>query len=191
MHRAICYRIVSTLEAHHLVTRTGDGRIRLGAGTAVLAGRFEPQLLHATGPVLQQLAEQTGATAHLSVASGEECVVVRVAEPDDPAIRVSYRVGSRHPLTSGAAGVAILAARPERAGDDARVTTARRLGYAVTQGELERGAIGIAAGVVRLAGPGPAPGASVGVVAIDGLDVERAAAAVVRAADELGNVASS
>ncbi len=191
VHRAICYRIVSTLEAHHLVTRTEDGRIRLGAGCAVLSARFEPQLLRATDPVLQRLAEQTGVTAHLSVEQGDDCVVVRVAEPDNPAIRVSYRVGSRHPLTRGAAGVAILAVRPGRAGDGVRVTTARQLGYALTQGELERGAVGIASGVVRPGGLGAAPGVSVGVVAIDGLDVERAAAAVVRAAVELGTVTTS
>jgi DNA-binding IclR family transcriptional regulator len=191
VHRAICYRIVNTLEAHGLVTRTEDGRIRLGAGAAVLAARFEPQLLRSTGPVLRRLAEQTEATAHLSMAQGADCVVVRVVEPDDSAIRVSYRVGSRHPLTRGAAGIAILAAGPERAGDDVRVTTARRLGYAVTQGELERGAIGIAASVVRAGDPVATPGVSVGVVAIDGLDVERVAAAVVSAAAELGTVATS
>src|SRR5574340_148671 len=41
--RAICYRIVATLEVHSLVARFDDGRIRLGAGTAVLASRFAPR----------------------------------------------------------------------------------------------------------------------------------------------------
>ena len=35
MHRAVCYRIVATLESHQLVTRGGDGRIRLASGIAL------------------------------------------------------------------------------------------------------------------------------------------------------------
>ncbi|EWH00488.1 IclR family transcriptional regulator, partial [Halomonas sp. BC04] len=111
VHRAIAYRLVATLESHSLITRTAEGPIRLGAGIALLASRFEPQLRAVAQPLLQALAKATRATAFISVAQGEECVVLMVAEPDEGLLRVGYRVGSRHPLSQGAAGIAILAGR--------------------------------------------------------------------------------
>lgn len=185
VHRAICYRIVSTLLAHALVARTGDGRIRLGAGTAVLASRFEPQLWHSAGPLLHRLANEAQATAYVSVAHGDECIVVMVAEPELAVIRVGYRVGSRHALDRGAAGLAILAARPEQPTDSERVKKARVDGYNLTVGELERGAVGIAAPIRPAAEAAGVTEASVGVVAIDGLDTERAAKVVLKVAQEL------
>jgi DNA-binding IclR family transcriptional regulator len=193
VHRAICYRIVATLEAHALVSRAEDGRIRLGAGTAVLAARFEPQLRHTAQPVLHALARETRATAYVSVAQGEDCIVVLVAEPESSLIRVGYRVGSRHRLTVGAAGIAILALRPRRHGEPDAVDAARRDGYCVTAGQLERGAVGVASGIEVPSGMGGGTGieACVGVVALDGLDVAAAATAVVRAAREISALVSA
>lgn len=187
VHRAICYRIVNTLEVHAFVTRTEDGLVRLGAGAAVLASRFAPQLWHSTGPVLQRLADNAGATTHLSVAQGLDCIAVVVAEPVTAVIRVGYRVGSRHPLTRGAAGIAILSARPPRTSDPANVRDARRDSFSVTLGELEPGAMGIAAPIAVPAGP-TAVQACVGVVAAAGLDVTSVSALVVETALELGAV---
>jgi DNA-binding IclR family transcriptional regulator len=186
VHRAICYRIVATLREHGLVSRDSDGRVRLGAATAALAARFEPQLRRAADPVLHTLARQTGATAHLSVAQGEDCIAVLVAEPPDAAIRVGYRVGSRHPLTVGAAGLAILALRP--AGDDepAEVATARRLGYAITVGQLQDGAVGVAAGIPTP--PDLTTDACVGVVAVGSLDTTTATQAVTHAAHHIATL---
>jgi DNA-binding IclR family transcriptional regulator len=183
VHRAICYRIVTTLREHGLVSRGEDGRVRLGAATAALAAGFEPQLRRAAEPVLHALARQTGATAHLSVAQGDDCIAVLVAEPPDAAIRVGYRVGSRHPLTVGAAGLAILALRPARDGEPGAVGAARRLGYAITHGQLQDGAVGVASGVP--APSGLATDACVGVVAIGTLDTTSAATAVTHAAHRL------
>lgn len=181
--RAICYRIVATLETHSLVVRADDGRIRLGAGAAVLSSRFVPQFQHAAGPVLHDLAERTQATAFVSAAHGNECIVILVAEPEGALLHVGYRVGNRHPLDRGAAGIAILALRPEDARDPDAVKQARELGYSVTRGQLERGAVGVAAGVRAPRGAGLE--CSVGVVAIAGLDVDAAALAVQDAAARL------
>ncbi|MFD2395773.1 IclR family transcriptional regulator [Prauserella oleivorans] len=132
VHRAICYRIVATLEDHLLVARTEDGRVRLAVGVAVLASRFEPQLHLDARPLLQALANETHATAFVSAAEGQDCVAVQVAEPDDQLLTVGYRVGSRHPLDKGAAGIAILALRPrsrasrKRCGSRAATATASR-----------------------------------------------------------------
>jgi len=184
-HRAICYRIVATLEAHSLVTRTGDGRIRLGVGVALLASRFEPQFMHSARPVIQDLAERTRATAFIAAAEGDTCVVIMVAEPKDAVLSVGYRVGSRHPLNKGASGIAILAMRPERPGDPELVRQARRDGLSLTRNQLQHGAVGVAAGI-RV--PTGAIERSVGVVSTEGLDTELAAAAVTEAARHLGRL---
>jgi DNA-binding IclR family transcriptional regulator len=184
--RAISYRIVATLEAHSLVTRTDEGRIRLSAGTAILGSRFRPRLREVTQPLLRELALATSATAFLSTLEGDECVVVAVAEPDSGILRVGYRLGTRHPVSRGAAGIAILAGRPESDSDTPAIRQARKDGYSVTAGELEHGAVGVAAGIrTSLDGNGTGLESSVGVVAIEGLDTEVAATAVVKIASRI------
>jgi DNA-binding IclR family transcriptional regulator len=186
VHRAIAYRIVATLEAHALVSRAADGQIYLGSGILLLASRFEPQLRSVAQPLLRVLARETRATAYLSTVQGDECVALMVAEPEEGLLRVGYRVGSRHPLTRGAAGIAILAGRPERPDDPEDVRQARRDGYSVTRGQLQRGAVGVAS-AIRSPVDGPNAGfeGSVGVVALDDLDAEAAAGAVRACADRI------
>lgn len=185
VHRAIAYRLVATLEAHGLVSRGGEGLIFLGGGIVALAARFEPHLRTLGRPVVEALARETRATAYLSVPQGEDCVAILVAEPDEGLLRVGYRVGSRHPLTRGAAGLAILAARPERPDEPEGVTQARRDGYSLTRGQLQKGAVGIASPVVVPSQPGFE--ACVGVVALDDLDVEAAVPAVKAGAARLAS----
>jgi hypothetical protein len=55
---------------------------------------------------------------------------------------VLYRPMARHPLTKGAAGIAILAARPPTPGERPAVALARELGYARTSSELTPGLTG-------------------------------------------------
>jgi DNA-binding IclR family transcriptional regulator len=186
-HRAICYRIVATLESHSLVTRMEDGRIRLGVGAAILGSRFDPQFAREARPLLHALANQTRATAFISAAEAQSCVVIMVAEPDNALLQVGYRVGSRHPLDKGAAGIAILALRPEQAADTEAVRQARRDGYGLTRGQLENGAVGVATGIRMPTALARAGGLerSVGVVAIDGLDTDLAAVAVTQTARRL------
>ncbi|MCK8783300.1 helix-turn-helix domain-containing protein [Roseomonas sp. NAR14] len=181
VHRAIAYRLATTLEQHGLIARDASGLLRLGAGLLTLAARFEPQLRALSLPLLQTLARGAGAAAFVSVARGDECVAIAVAEPEDGLLRVAYRVGSRHPLSRGAAGIAILAGRKARAEDPPAVREARLRGVSVTQGELQRGAIGVASPVSG------APGieASLGIVALEDLDVEAATGRVVEAARRL------
>lgn len=188
VHRTIVYRLVTTLEARGLVARAADGRIHLGGGIVVLASRLEPHLQAAARPALEALAEATGATAFISVARGEEAVAILVAEPDRPLLRVGYRVGSRHPLTRGAAGIAILAGRPEAPDDAEAVRRCRRDGFSITRGELQVGAVGVAS---PLGGAGRASGglaACVGVVALDDLDTDRAARMVLRTTENLASL---
>ncbi|MHC5655246.1 IclR family transcriptional regulator [Stappia sp. ICDLI1TA098] len=187
VHRAIAYRLVATLEEHLLVVRGDGGRISLGGGIVALASRVEPQLRARVRPLLQDLAERAGATAFLCVGHGSECVAIQVAEPKGMLLGVSYRVGSRHPLDRGAAGIAIAALRPEGPDDAEAVRRARADGYAVTRGELQAGAVGVAAPIVypdrsafRIEG-------CVGVVALQDLDIDAAAKAALDCARRIAD----
>ena len=129
---------------------------------------------------LAVLADELGATAFLTLAEGDEGVSAAVTAPRTGRVHVGYRVGVRHPLAVGAAGMAILAGRPAVPGERPEVEAARSRGYAVSADELVAGAWALAVPVaVR---PGIA-GASIGVVAMTSLDTAVAAAAVRRATD--------
>ncbi len=189
VHRAIAYRIVDTLQAHGLVTRTSEGRVRLGAAAATLSRRFAPQLMTVGRPVLHELADRTRATSFVSVAESNECVVVMAEECRGQVLRVSYSEGARHSLHRGAAGVAILATRPESSHDSEDVRTARSQGYSVTHGQLQTGATGVSVGLAAIPSLRAAGiEASIGVVALGDLDVDLAVRESRTAATRLGTL---
>ena len=181
VHRAVCYRLVATLSSHGLVSRGADGRVRLGAAVRALAQRLQPQLVTAARPVLADLAHRTSMSAFLSLAEEDECVAAEVVEPADTVLHVAYRVGNRHPLTRGAAGVAILAARRPSDTDPATVRRARELGYAVTRAELQAGAVGVSVALPKVVGTE----GSVGVVTLGPVDEVLVAKQVQAAVDVL------
>lgn len=147
VHRAGAYRILSTLEQRHLVAKGSDGLYRLGSGALGFAGRFMSQYRTAAQPVVQELADRTGCTAFVAIADRSESVAIAVAEPATRgSIGISYQVGARHPLDQGADGLAILAQRPETGTDIDAVNKARAHGFAVSDGEVQPGAVGLAVG---------------------------------------------
>lgn len=172
--RPVVYRLVTTLEAHHLVGRSDDGRVRLALGISRLASAVTPIVRDAARPVLRELADAVGATAHLTIAEGDDALALVVVEPSWTDFHVAYRSGARHRLDQGAAGRAILAGR---AGDSGPVGT---------DGELQAGAHGLA---VPLATGGAAPPggveASVGVVSLEPLDARTVGPRLERAAKAL------
>lgn len=171
VNRTVVYRLVSTLEQHALVRRDQRGRLHVGLGVLHLASAVQPVLRDLAVPVLRELAEAVGCTAHLTVADGEEALALAVVEPSWTDFHVSYRVGSRHPLTQGAAGRAILLGRQPDAEP-----------YAVTAGELQAGARGLAAPVRGVEGLE----ASVGIVTLGGdIDAATIGPLVGRAAAEV------
>lgn len=167
VNRTVVYRLVSTLEQHALVRRSARGRLHVGLGMLSLASAVHPLVRDAAGPVLRELAEAVGCTAHLTVAEGDEALALVVVEPSWTDFHVGYRVGSRHPLRQGAAGKAILSGR---AGEETP--------YVLTAGELQAGARGLAAPVRGVEGLE----ASVGIVTLGDLDGERLGPRVVEAA---------
>ncbi|MGI8627337.1 MAG: IclR family transcriptional regulator [Geodermatophilaceae bacterium] len=169
-HRPVVYRLITALARQGMVHRDADGGWRLGLGVLHLAQRLQPQLRDAAAGPLRRLAEDVGATAHLTISDGGEALAVAVIEPSWTDYHVAYRVGSRHPLDRGAAGLAILA-----------LDAPSEPGYVATSGELQPGAHGIAApvnGVSDLR-------ASVGVITLGELAVDEVGVRVVRAADEI------
>ena len=119
-------------------------------GVLHLARRAQPLLAEGALPALRRLAEQAGATAHLTVVEGGEAVALAVVEPSWTTFHVAYRTGSRHPLERGAAGRAILAGRHGRPGrwraavscNRARTGWRRRCSASRPGGERRRGRAG-------------------------------------------------
>ena len=183
LHRSAVYRLLRVLMKHRLVARDPrKGGYRLGVGITALARSVDTGLAGLARPLLVRLAEAVGATAFLTIADGEEAVAVAVVEPSRTAFHVAYREGFRHPLVRGAPGTAILAGRERRVGESPAVVAARRKGYALSRGEIQRGAIGIAAPVVL----GRAPcDASIGVVTLGDFDEREIGARVIAIAREL------
>lgn len=172
VNRTVVYRLISTLEQHGLVRRDARSRLFVGLGVLHFASAVQPLLRDLAVPVLRSLAESVGSTAHLTVADGDEALALAVVEPTWTDFHVAYRVGARHPLSQGAAGKAIGllgVTEPE---------------YAVTSGELQSGARGLAAPVRGVDGLR----ASVGVVTLEGtIDEGVVAPQVIAAAREVAD----
>lgn len=137
-----------------------------------LGRQVHPLVREAALPALRSLAEDIGATAHLTLVDGADALAVAVVEPTWTDYHVAYRAGFRHPLDKGAAGRAILAARHQAANEP---------GYTLTHGELEAGASGAAAPLLGVTGVE----GSVGVVMLADAVPDRVGPRVVDAAREV------
>jgi DNA-binding IclR family transcriptional regulator len=171
VNRTVVYRLLATLEQHALVRRDLGGRARVGLGVLRLGRQVHPLVREAALPALRSLAEDIGATAHLTLVDGTEALAVAVVEPTWTDYHVAYRAGFRHPLDRGAAGRAILAARQHLS----------EPGYTLTHGELEAGACGAAAPLIGVTGVE----GSVGVVMLSDAVPERVGQRVMDAAREV------
>ncbi|WP_320782262.1 IclR family transcriptional regulator [Streptomyces sp. CRN 30] len=173
VNRTVVYRLLATLEQHALVRRDLGGRARVGLGVLGLGRQVHPLVREAAMPALRALAEDIGATAHLTLVDGAEALAVAVVEPTWTDYHVAYRAGYRHPLEQGAAGRAILSARQQPATADP--------GYTLIEGELDAGACGAAAPLVGVSGVE----GSVGVVMLSDVVPERVGPRVRDAAREV------
>lgn len=163
VHRSIAYRILRTLEDFRLVSR-GPRGVQLGPGLAELARGVARNLQAAALPHLTAVANDLGVTAYLSTLDGRDCVALVSVEPRHQRATIAYKPGARHPLTSGADGVAIqmqieenklrelLTDEPAQS----RLAQARACGYATSHSEVVRGMSAVAA---PLNVPGQSPSA--------------------------------
>ena len=164
--RTVAYRLIVTLEEHDLLHRDEQGRIGAGFGMMAFRNAYLPELKSRATPALMRLADASGATAHLTIADGEDAVALLVVEPSRSDLHVAYRVGARHRLDTGAAGKAILLGRHDGGG------------VASTSGELQPGAAGLAAPVRGV----PGLDASVGIVSLHDIDAAKVEPLVLEAA---------
>ncbi len=182
LSRPVVYRLITTLQNEGFARRDVEGRVHLGFAVLGLAQAVQPLLRAAAMPTLRVLAERAGATAHLTVAEGNDGLAIAVVEPSWTDMHVAYREGSRHPLSRGAAGLAILSHRGETTVRPRPCEAAgERVPFQVTEGQLQEGARGIAAPIPDLAWLE----ASVGVVSFGALDPASVGPLVVEAARKL------
>ena len=112
--RATAYRLLRTLEYHDLVAATPDGRYARGPGLGPLAAATQRSLRQIAAPTLRALADRTGLTAFIAMEDDKECVTLLSATPEGFTTSISQPTGSRHPISSGAPGKAILSIVPRK-----------------------------------------------------------------------------
>jgi DNA-binding IclR family transcriptional regulator len=167
VHRSVAYRILRTLEDHSLLVRDDAGRVQPGPGLAVLARGVSRNLQTAALPELTQLANALNMTAFIAVWDHQDCVTLVSVEPRHSAATVVQHPGSRHPISSGAPGIAIQSALTEHDWGQlaptvpyrAEAAEARKRGYAASHDE-------VIAGVSSLAAPIRVPGGRPAAVAV-------------------------
>lgn len=144
VHRSIAYRIVRTLEEHHLTERDAAGRCTAGVHLAAL-GRFaRPSLQSVAVGELAKAADVLVMTCFLVVRDGADALTVESLEPTTSQFHLTYRPGTRHPIDQGAPGLAVLAGNPPTEGERPEVGVTRDRGWAMTSGEVIEGLTSIA-----------------------------------------------
>lgn len=169
--RSTTHRLVRMLVSSGVATQNADGTYALGLRLLELGRRAVAGTdLRATAiPVLRELRDRTGETAHLGIADGDEVVYLEKVESRH-AVRMTSEVGGRNPAHCTALGKAILSQRPPEtrcprtlpSRTDRTHTTARALahdlrrvrqrGYAIDDEENEPGLRCVAAPVLDAAG---------------------------------------
>lgn len=143
VHRSIAYRLLRTLEHHGLVVRDAGGRVELGPRMAALAAGVAHDLQAEALPELTGAANDLGMTCFVAVLDHDECVTLVSVEPRHAVASVAQRPGTRHPVTLGAPGKAILSSLdggrwpvdvPERT--RAEVVEAAARGFATSHDEV-------------------------------------------------------
>lgn len=189
LHRSIAYRILRTLEEHGLVVRDAAGAVELGPRMATLARAVSRDLQSAALPQLTAVANELTMTAFLAVLDRHDVVTLVTVEPAHAHATVAQRPGTRHPLASGAPGIAIQSVLSEEQwralpGEHPReeAKSARARGYATSHDEVIAGLASIA---VPVQAHGQPPAALAVVYVSTGLDAPTIADRLRAAADAI------
>jgi IclR family KDG regulon transcriptional repressor len=176
MHKSVVSRLVSELQEWRMLEKDpATRRVRIGAGAFRLGALFahRDNLVRIATPLLGELVNHTGHSAHLSIVDGIRMLVIATVESPS-ALRVIMRVGDHRDLYTTAAGKLFLALNDEHlldavireTGLQARtpqtvtsrrelqtlLTRVRREGVAWNRGESSSGAGAVAAPVFNASG---------------------------------------
>lgn len=111
LHKNNVFRLLATLEVQGYVVQDSEtDDYRLGVKALELGRSYlrHSDIVSVAAPMLAQLRDLTGETAHLSVLQGEE-VVYLLAEETDRSVRVASRAGAHYPALATASGKVQLA----------------------------------------------------------------------------------
>jgi DNA-binding IclR family transcriptional regulator len=112
--RTTLIRLVATLEAERMIERANEGAgYKLGLGLAGLAAQalFSADIVQISDPVLAELAETLGLSAHFGVLEQREVLYVARRTPNLHLVS-NVRIGSRLPAHATTLGRIILAHTP-------------------------------------------------------------------------------
>ncbi len=200
MPTSTAYRLLGELEQHGLVQRASEGTVALGTRLVALGRTAEAglreRLVAPASAVMGELCGEMGETVILTAPCAREAIALHVVETEIHSVRLSYAVFRRGPMHRGASGK-ILAAYLEAA-DRERVVREvgspalaveleqiRADGYAVTSGELDDGAVAVAAPILDRRGRLVAGLSIAGPAQRIAGDVSRIATAVTAAAGKI------
>lgn len=148
--RPTAYRLLSALEAHHLVVREG-GRYSLGLRLLGWGNRAAGalDLVEAAQPVLVSLRDETGESTQLYVREGDRRMCVAAAERVS-GLKDAVPVGAVLPLERGSAGKVLLAWAEdgEKHRDAGELVEIRNRGWAESIAEREEGVASVSAPVL-------------------------------------------
>lgn len=207
--KATVHRALASLKRAGLARQDGRGHYVLGDEFLRLAFQHHearPESVRIR-PVLEQLAERFGETAHYAVLDGDDVVYRAKIDPPEGAVKLSSVIGGRNPAQNTAVGKLLLsAARPTADELVARfgpgpyprrtahsITTVdglleelertRMRGYGIDDQENELGV-----NCVAVALPYAAPGAAGGAVSISAVAYRTPLAALEGSIDEIRSV---
>jgi IclR family transcriptional regulator, KDG regulon repressor len=155
LNRTIVHRLLTTLHRRGFIMRQ-NGNYLPGALLVRMATRVQPELRAAASEFMAELADESGETVVMHIADGNDAIVLEQIVGTRHVVRVEHKIGSRHPLTTGASGRAVLAFMEEGAaarviqsvenpaGLTRQLETIRELGYSLSHDELQHGVWGIA-----------------------------------------------
>jgi DNA-binding IclR family transcriptional regulator len=154
LSRATAYRLLSALEAHHLVGRK-NGRYSLGMRLLGWGNRAVGlDLVEAARPVLAALAGETGESVQLYVREGDRRVCVASVERAGGGLRDTVPVGAALPLHLGSGGKVLLAWAEDKVHpvDSSELEGIRDRGWAESVAEREAGVGSVSAPVFHPGG---------------------------------------
>ncbi|QIG41369.1 helix-turn-helix domain-containing protein [Nocardioides anomalus] len=184
LHRTVVHRLLVSLVGTGFARRDARGRHHVGPAVTALAASAPLALRDLAAPLLQDLADRIGLAVSLVEVEEGAAVTTLVAHPAAEGPQFAYRLGHREPLDRGAGGIAAVASAPAVDDEPVAVTLARYAGVAVTHGELNPGAHGLAVPL-----PGWAAPAAATVVSYDPAVVERVRTPLLETAAEIGRLA--